>query len=297
MLLEEIIKFCNNQYIAEDTQHICINCNHKCDCSGSCKNCLKEIHFPGKYPDGKKDYDCKNLINFYVCDYTYKYTSEILYLLDLCEKLSYIDEYHIMSIGCGASPDLMAFEYYLKEINSDKRISYVGFDINTLWKPIHNHIQQYKSSIIEKVQYEYVDAIEFINKTTIAETNVLILQYVISHFYNTNQVCQIDNFIEDLMKHIIDYRDNNNPFIIIINDVNSCHRGRNYFDIIIEKIKANYSARCLKFYFDYNIQNEGQRFGKKHISNNVLFDIPQSIENTYQPWHSCSSAQLLIEIK
>ncbi len=99
MLIHEIVEYCNNEYRKGDCKHICWDCNHPSECPKSCKNCLEQIHYPSRYPQGKKDYDCNNLINFYVCDYTNKYASEMLYLLRQSEKLREIDEYHILSIG------------------------------------------------------------------------------------------------------------------------------------------------------------------------------------------------------
>ena len=143
MLIDEIIKYCNNEYRNADTENLCIDCNHPQECPGSCKKCLAQIHFPKDYPNGKKDYDCKNLINFYVCDYANKYASEMLYLLRKSKCLKEIDEYHILSIGCGSAPDLMAFEQYAVEAESAKDIMYFGIDINPLWNDIHEKIIDY----------------------------------------------------------------------------------------------------------------------------------------------------------
>ena len=41
--------------------------------------------------------------------------------------------------------------------------------------------------------------------------------------------------------------------------------------------------------------NEYQRYGTKHVSNDVLYKIPPEF-HIYQPWEECSSAQLLIEV-
>ena len=112
MLIHEIVDYCNAEYRNADTTHLCHDCNHPSECSGSCKNCLEHVHYPSKYPNGKKDYDCENMINFHVCDYINKYASEMLYLLRKSEKLKEIEEYHILSIGCGAAPDLMAYDLW-----------------------------------------------------------------------------------------------------------------------------------------------------------------------------------------
>lgn len=55
------------------------------------------------------------MLNFYVCDYSAKYTSELLYLMRKSQALEEIDDYHVLSIGCGGCPDLMAFEQYCHE--------------------------------------------------------------------------------------------------------------------------------------------------------------------------------------
>lgn len=56
-----------------------------------------------------------------MCDYTYKYASEIWYLLRKSEVIKSIETFRILSIGCGGCPDLMAFESYLKENGQRKR--------------------------------------------------------------------------------------------------------------------------------------------------------------------------------
>lgn len=297
MLIHEIVRFCDNEYRKSDFKHICSDCNHPTECSKSCKNCLEEIHFPSKHPQGKKDYDCGNLINFYVCDYTNKYASEMLYLLRQSEKLKEIDEYHILSIGCGAAPDLMAFEQYTYEMNDSKRISYLGFDINDLWKPIHNKIKEYQSPKIIKTRFKYEDVIPFFDECTIREANVIVLQYVISHFYNTGQIEAVQQFFSDLIKNVIETRKDGDPFVILINDVNSCNRGRDYFEDLVNILKNhNYHGQYSCFYFDYRIQNYFQRYGEKHRRNNTLFDLDKIDLDIYEPWMECSSAQMLIEI-
>lgn len=296
MLINKIIDFCDNEYSSQNTEKVCHDCGHDSKCSGSCKQCLEQIHFPNKYPCGKKDYDCHNLINFYVCDYTYKYASEIWHVLKHCDSLKKIDNYHIMSIGCGGCPDLMAFESYLEEKKLSKSISYIRIDINKIWVPIHDQIKRCSSKNI-KTRFKYVDAIEFFNENTVEATNVLVLQYVISHFYNTNQINKIQKFFEDLVNNIVLHKESSKPLIIIINDVNSNNRGRDYFIDLCEKLKnKNLKGAYTKFYFDYNIHNDYQRYGVKHNRNNILYTIPDKI-NKYEPWRKCSSAQLLIEIK
>ena len=299
MLIHEIVGFCNDEYRSVDTEYICRNCNHLKKCPGSCKKCLEEVHYPKKYPNGKKDYNCENMINFYVCDYTNKYASEMLYLLRKSKMLKKIDEYHILSIGCGAAPDLMAFEKYVNETRNYHKISYYGIDVNPLWEKIHDRIKRYvhNSDTIIKTRFKYDDAIKYFDEHQINGTNVIVLQYVISHFYNTEQIEAIQNFFSYIVKNVIENRNINEPFVILINDVNSCNRGRDFFIDLARILAVNkFEGKVYKYYFDYKIQNDFQRYGAKHPSNNTLFDFYGIDLDIYEPWVNCSSAQMLIEI-
>ena len=293
MLIDEIVQYCDQAY----TTQPCARCIHPSKCSGGCKMCLEEVHYPARNPDGMKDYDCSKMIDFYVCDYSYKYASEIWYLLNRAQKFDAIDKLNVMSIGCGGCPDLMALESYLTGKNERKPISYIGIDVNELWKPIHTEISNYckrQNNMI--AQFGYVDAIEYYNDNILGATNVLILQYVISHFYNTGQIPKIKRFFNDLVANIILHKEKNKPLIVLVNDVNSCYRGRDYFlDLVRALGGKGLEGTYNQFYFDYNIQNQHQRYGNKHDSINILYQVPYAIYK-YEPWQYCSSAQLLIEI-
>ena len=54
MLIHEIVEYCNAEYRDVDTTHVCQDCNHLSKCSESCKNCLEQVHYPSRYPNGKK---------------------------------------------------------------------------------------------------------------------------------------------------------------------------------------------------------------------------------------------------
>lgn len=108
------------------------------------------------------------------------------------EALQQIDNYHVLSIGCGACPDLMALEHYCHENSYDKRISYLGIDVNKRWKRIHNQIDSYRTSTVRKTKFRYWDVVT--EDFSISDANVVILQYVISHFYNTGQIYEIQGF-------------------------------------------------------------------------------------------------------
>lgn len=205
MLIDDVINYCDKEFKDNYNRCVCDNCNHPNSCreNGKCKSCLEEIHFPNSYPNGKRDYDCSNLMNYYVCNYTYKYSSEILYLLEKSEFIPQMDHYNVLSIGCGASPDLMALEKYCIDNNIDNKISYIGIDLNELWIPIHNHICTYSNDRIKKVQYKYNDAIDCISRNPIPECNVLILQYMISHLYITHRAREINTLYNIIVENIV----------------------------------------------------------------------------------------------
>ena len=54
MLIDEITSFCDKEYKSQDTRRVCVDCNHTEKCSGGCKECLEEVHYPLRYPNGKK---------------------------------------------------------------------------------------------------------------------------------------------------------------------------------------------------------------------------------------------------
>lgn len=298
MLIDEIVDYCNKEYKSADRKCICKNCTHPTKCPGRCKLCLEQVHYPDNNPDGLRDYNCINIINFYACTYLYKYASEIYYLIRKCESLNEIEELHIMSIGCGASPDLMAFEKYCKEKNSSQLIAYVGFDKNELWSPVQKKIEEYtenKDNI--RVRFKNEEIFDYLSRKPVARVNVLIMQYVISHFYNTKQIGQINKFFEELVDRIVKQKETDNPLVIIINDVNSCYRGRNYFEEFVQKInEKGVNCTSQEYYFDYRIMNENQRYGKKHEKENICFTMQGGL-GEYEPWEKCSSAQMIIEVR
>ncbi len=293
-LIKSIIWFCHDRYI--NTK--CIVCSHHDGCPGSfhgnCKKCLEEVHYPIKYPYGMKDYTCERMLYFYVCDYAAKYASEVFYLMEKSEALKQIKDYHVLSIGCGACPDLMAFEKYCHTYSYDSTVSYIGIDVNERWKSIHERIKEYRTKTLSKTQFVYQDAVK--DDFSIPETNVIVLQYVISHFYNTGQTKEIEKFYTKLLNNIISRREQGKPLVILINDVNSNKRGRDYFEGLINiLICSGIQVNCQRYYFDYHLQNDFQKYGQKHDRTEIMYKIPAEL-GIYEPWTNCSSAQLLIEV-
>ena len=126
--------------------------------------------------------------NHYVCQYSLRYASEILYAFkEEATFLSSFENINMMSIGCGNCPDLMAMEMFLYDYGIKVPISYKGYDINPLWLHVHNRIQKYcdDNEINSKLKRE--DAINYFSKFFSKNTNVIVVSYLLSYLYNTPQ--------------------------------------------------------------------------------------------------------------
>jgi hypothetical protein len=82
------------------------------------------------------------MLRYYACHTIWKRCSEILYALDKLNLEKY-SAFNILSIGCGAAPDLMAFE----QLKKGKIIRYHGIDAEPKWDEIHGFISQKTESI------------------------------------------------------------------------------------------------------------------------------------------------------
>ena len=85
MLIDDVVEFCDNEY----NYNICVNCNSKFFCNNhacGCKKCLDDLHFHNNIY--RNSYNCERLFDYYVCRYSHKYCSEILYAFEECVDLS-----------------------------------------------------------------------------------------------------------------------------------------------------------------------------------------------------------------
>lgn len=204
--------------------------------------------------------------------------------------------YDILSLGCGAAPDLMVFDFLNQR--AKKPIRYRGYDRNFRWKPIHDEIENYMAC-----EYDYVDA-KFKQKDVFdillkdkqrPNYNVLIMEYLLSHLYNTSQISYINDLYSSIIDNVIAYKRSDSPFLIIINDIDGQNKGRDYFWSLQEEIEdagyhCNVIARCFKpslylkgaerYPYDYN-----------------KFSIPAPIKEVYKCAIRCESAQLIIEVR
>ena len=292
MLIDDVVEFCDNEY----NDNICVNCNSKTTCNDhicGCKKCLYDLHF--HYNIYRNSYNCERLFDYYVCRYSHKYCSEILYALEECVDLSQYPFFHILSLGCGASPDLMAFDYLrtTHAIQTNKPISFIGLDKNTYLKKIHNYIISSYNDV--KVNYACnLDVLKYFQTHSIRGTNVLIIQYLISCFYSILGKDGLRQWFSKIANNIISYKPTNSQMLIIINDNDSIHTGRDSFYLLteeIEKLGFKVSEQRMRFRNDSYYKNSHQ-----YSSCNNFFEIPNYIKEKYSTAIRCTSAQLILEV-
>ena len=303
MLLDRIVNYCDEKYTAYGDKCGCQEgaCNHPSgECSGSCYNCLRQIHYPSIF-HGKLLYDCEKMLNHYVCQYSYMYTSEILDALYY--KWEYIHDYsyyHILSIGCGGCADLMAFDYLRKNQMLLKPISYIGIDINSLWEPIHSKIKDYcdEQNIKFKVPM-YEDVFEIFKEHTLPDTNIIVISYLISSLYNTRKIEEINILIDRLVDGVIGEKKERQRLLLIINDVNSNRRGRDYFSSFENAIKKKGLKTTAEFrHYDNGNLNDYQKLGEPYPNKLCSIQPPGTIESKYHASRYVKqTVQLLIEIE
>ena len=180
ILMQQLTNHCDHYFKK------CAGCGEKCThpsgkCSGSCADCLKEIQY--HRADGRTEYDCKNMLRYYTCHTIWKRCSEMMYALETVGLEKY-PIFNILSIGCGAAPDLMA----IGKMADGKNISYHGVDIAGKWKDIHDFIVRKADNT--DINFERRDIYAMFDDVAAVKAlhgnyNVLVLQYMIAgHIYS-----------------------------------------------------------------------------------------------------------------
>lgn len=302
MLIDHLVQYCDRMYSSYRGVCGCENgqCNHPSgECSGSCYNCLYHIHFPERAPDNaKKEYDCVKMLYHYVCQYSYLYTSELLCAFE--NEWGFIKDfphYNILSLGCGGCADLMAVELLLDRANRAIPMSYKGIDVNALWEPIHTIIGEYCDSNEIRYHIHYDDVFDFFARYNVPDANIVVISYLISYLYNTNQIGLISTLARRIANQVVKRK--SMPLLLIINDVNSYKRGRDSFSCFEQAIRSSGLSiqKCEYKYFDTGNLADGQKLGSPYEMNSIPFSIPRNIQSKYHAYTSINSTvQLLVEV-
>lgn len=290
-LLDTLTAYCADQFFKYGD---CLQCSHPSGrCSGSCLNCSEEVNF--HKTGGRTNYDCQKFMYYYVCRYSWKYCSEIMYALEQI-SLSDYPAYNILSVGCGGVPDLMAFEEIMSVLDM-KNIFYKGYDVNPFWSPIHRAIEQYTLS----TQYAYAELItkDIFDALRGGELvahnyNIIVLEYLLSHFPPQNRANWANELFDGLLQNVLPNRLDKSPFLFLINDIDH-FQVRDCFDVFLQKLKvAGYHGSYMRKHFRDRDYNDGST---QYSTWNNRFPIPETMKENFDCAINCTSAQLIVEVQ
>lgn len=295
MLIKRILKDCNEKYSSPKNR--CYKCDHPSECPGNCNECLRQIHFDADKEDKRHSYNCRRLARYYVCKYAFKYTSEMIYALDGIDKLLRADNLNVLSIGCGPCTDLFAFDY-LRESGKYRfnKLEYVGVEPLDAWREIQEQIQIQCCKTNMKTYFKHNRIQDFLPILTKDryKSDVIIMNYFLSDFRKYGG----ENSVIDFLRKIVYYIVNVSPdAVIIINDINlDCSRGggRDYFDTLFDILQMK-GFKCVRRHFNNSNKPNHFDYGDEYSSNELIFTNELIFKyNYYEPYSSCSSAQIII---
>ena len=289
-MLNQLVRLCDERY----QSHQCDNCSYGINCPHSCEKCLEYIHFPQRAPSDRK-YDCKRMMDYYVCKYAHKYTSELIYAFSNLRDLRQKRHLNVLSIGCGPCTDLLALDYLASEDTySFTTIDYRGIELNTeIWSNIYDDISEmipfnWSFEIIPEDICDYIDIL----LQQDWKPDLIVLQYVFSDMHKHTSPQMISTMVKSLARYI-DSCDRGT--YVVCNDINlsiDYDGGREYFDRLYNKM----SAQATPHRFHFNNSNRPRHFdyGVEYEVNDLIA-LPSRELDFYQPYTSCASAQMIIK--
>ena len=289
-LINRIIRSCAERY--HQTQ--CNECSYLEHCPHNCGRCLHYIHTPTSAPAPRK-YDCQRMADYYVCKYASKYTSELFYAFTRMRSLEELPKLKVLSIGCGPCTDLFALDLVRAEQTFlFDELDYRGIDINTeIWENELNDIHD-NIPLTWSVRIIDADVCEVVSRLFEYSwrPNLIVLQYVFSDMRKNCSDEEIYEFIDALAAFIDDCPDDT---YIVCNDINlsTCYQGgREYFDILLDRIQSKTLFRQNHFY--NNNKSNHYEYGDEYDSNELIIDPPDYADFS-SPYNSCASAQIIIK--
>ena len=304
-MISQFLSTCDKRYQNTQSCDSCDDCSYKDFCPHDCEKCLDFIHTPSHAPDGapNRKYDCDRMADFYVCKYTCRYTSEMIYALRRLKDLSNKQSIKVLSLGCGPCTDLLALEYLqAKREYSFANLEYRGIDYSEdVWKEIHTNIKSLSpDGIVAKFYYQ--DICDFIDKIGKGAwvPDLVTFQYFLSDLHKHSATTAVNNFIKSFAQFANDHMASNS--YIVMNDINlgaGYGGGRDYFDTLYSLLTSctcrrgrfcNDNSRS-PFYprgYTYGDDDDGE-----FPCNKNMFLLSQW--TAYSPFDTCASAQMLIK--
>jgi hypothetical protein len=209
---EEFIMF--NQVLSQCWDHYQqMLCCHGDEYPCNCYTCLND----GFYGHAD-EYDCEKKMTFYVLNYGKSYISEIYHYLTNSKILDNITgQFNVLSLGCGFCPDYYAISKYIADYGLNIQISYAGIDISTAWDK--TRIQH------RNIRYIQQDLTDLSHPLSFQGYNIIMMNKVFSTlFVHDNHI----PFLQNLTNAINASMEKN--AILIFNDVNHIHMGRDEFN-------------------------------------------------------------------
>lgn len=291
MLKDYLLDWCDREYDDSCAGRCGAQCDNAENCEHDCNVCLDQVHW-FQERKGRRDYDCPLLLMQYVLRFTGKYSAQIRSALEHVDLARY-PEYNIFSIGCGGAPDLMAFE----EIAGEKRICYKGYDRNPLWEEIHGQIEQYAkntSNLRARLRQKDIFDVLSSGRPQHRRYNIVIIQYLLSHLYNTGQSGRIQKLFDYIIEDLLADRHKNRPFLIILADIDYWGKGRNTWYTFLDKLEeAGYYGTA----YAHSAYPAGD-LGEERWSNHKSSPVFNNIEYIYYKNSSVQDgAQLIIELE
>lgn len=305
MLIDEILFKCDERYSEHDFSVPCGMCSFSAYCERSCEKCLQYIHYPKKAPSGApaRKYDCPTMADMYMCKYSYRYTSEMIYAFKRLKAVEKEKNLKVLSFGCGPCTDLFALDY-LKQMDEYEydTLDYYGVDYSEkVWQNIHKDI---KDSVLcgTSVEFCYNDICNIIDELVNIDwiPNIITFQYVLSDMKKHTDGTVVNSFIKKLVEYI-----NGLPVgtCIILNDINLSIQyggGREYFDRIHNGVSDSFMKRgrfrddnsrsiACPNGFPYGEDSDGE-----FSCNDNFFKWSLEWDEKYSPFKTCASAQMII---
>ena len=300
-MITNLLDACNRRFISERHNKACPNCKYTGYCPnthGECESCLELVHYPSRLAESAptRKYDCTHMADFYVCKYAHKYVSELIYAFNMLRDLRTQQNINVLSFGCGPCTDLMALEY-LRQTGAYNytTLEYRGIDYGKdVWGNIHKDIKNACSNGTQ-AKFAYEDAREVMGKLTTNRwiPNLVVFQYFFSDMYKNAETSEITSFINSFA----DYANTKMPenSYIVLNDINLSTRykgGREYFDKLLAMMNNCHHRRW--YFHNNNAGRSAYPYGTQFDNNSLFFNDISAYE-FYNPYNSCSSAQMLIK--
>jgi hypothetical protein len=197
-------------------------------------------------------------MNYYVLNYGPSYASEIYHYLSnskILEGFGFKKDLRILSLGCGFAPDLIAILRYIDDEQLPVKFKYCGIDQSVCWTTA-----RYLSKTATFIKDDVATSLNF------NEYDLVFIVKLFSTLYKHNiHETFLKTFHNAVKTHL------RNDSIVVFNDINSFHMGRDLFHASVK----NLFSKHRQFYCDDpNYKGPGWT---KIPENKIVFSVPPGL--------------------